>query len=171
MMCLFFFLLFICGKKKILWLWEFEVLVTFHEAIEFISLAGLLLIQSYTIHFLAQERVCLVSHDCCLQSLKRIAFWCFCVCFTVIPPIFHWEKEFRMENFICISVKISCFLGWIFFILDGWWTYGLYLRLSESWQTLSLPPQLSSHWLVTATPDAHCCIGCLPVLWLCEAYS
>lgn len=104
MMCLFFFLLFICGKKKILWLWEFEVLVTFLEAIEFISLAGLLLIQSYTIHFLAQERVCLVSHDCCLQSLKRIAFWCFCVCFTVIPPIFHWKKEFGMENFICISV-------------------------------------------------------------------
>lgn len=109
----FYFSLFV-GKKKTLWLWEFEVLVTFLEANEFISLADLLLIQSYTIHFLAQKRDC-------LQSLKRIAIWCFCVCVTVVPPIFHWEKEFRMENFICISVKISCFLCWVFYILDGWW--------------------------------------------------
>lgn len=117
MMCLFFsLLLFICGEKKTLWLWEFEVLVTFLEANEFISLADLLLIQSNTLHFFAQKRVCLVSHDCCLQSLKRIAIWCICVCVTVVSPIFHWEKEFQMENFICISVKISCFLCWVFYI-------------------------------------------------------
>lgn len=38
-----------------------------------------------------------------------------------------------------------------------------YLQLSCEWHTLSMLPQLSSHWLVRATSSAQLRVGRLPI--------